>query len=76
MNKYTAEDLVLYLYNDNSLKFTAGIEQALEKDWTLREKLAVLKASKERLNKVVLSPRSEVILNILKYGLKKQVATI
>jgi hypothetical protein len=76
MSKYTVEDLVLYLYNDHSLKHKAGIETALESDWTLREKLAVLKASKERLNNIVTSPRSEVLLNVIKYATQKQVATL
>lgn len=75
MSKYSAEDLVLYLYNDESFNSKASIEEALEKDWTLREKFAVLKASKERLNKVVTSPRADVVLNILQYALNKQVAT-
>lgn len=75
MSKYTAEDMVLYLYNDHTPKFKAGIEEALERDWTLREKLAVLKASKERLNTLITSPRAEVLLNVIKYATQKQVAT-
>ena len=68
MTNFTPEDLLLYLYKESSLKKTAAIEKALEKDWTLREKLAVLKASMERLDKITESPRTEVVLNVLNYA--------
>ena len=66
MTKFTPEDLLLYLYKETSLQQTAEIEEALVNDWALREKLAVLKASMQRLDKLVVTPRTEVILNVLK----------
>lgn len=74
MHHYTPEDLLLYLYNEASPDITAGIEEALKNDWTLREKLAVLKTSKERLNSIVEPPRTEVVLSILHYAAQKQAA--
>ena len=68
MHSYSPEDLLLYLYKETSPEMTAGIEEALKKDWTLREKLTVLKTSMERLNPITISPRTEVILNVLKYA--------
>ena len=68
MTNFTPEDLLLYLYNEGTSKKTTAIEKALEKDWTLREKLAVLKTSMERLNKIKESPRTEVVLNVLNYA--------
>ncbi|MBD0332495.1 MAG: hypothetical protein ICV66_07555 [Chitinophagaceae bacterium] len=69
MHKYSPEDLILYLYKETSRETTASIEEALDKDWTLREKLAVLKSSMERLNTIALeSPRTEAVLNILRYA--------
>jgi hypothetical protein len=68
MHHYTPEDLLQYLYKETSQIETAAIEDALQKDWTLREKLAVLKASMERLNSALEKPRTEVILSILKYA--------
>ena len=65
MTKFTPEDLLLYLYKETSLQRTAQIEKALAKDWALREKLAVLKASMQRLDKLVEAPRTEVVLNVL-----------
>jgi hypothetical protein len=68
MTNFTPEDLLLYLYKETSAKKTNAIEAALEKDWTLREKLAVLKASMQRLDKITESPRTEVVLNVLNYA--------
>ena len=69
---YTPEDLVLYLYKETSPEETTAIEHALLNDWTLREKLAVLKTSMERLDSLKASPRTEVILNILRYASRDQ----
>ena len=73
MTNFTPEDLLLYLYNETSASQTNAIEAALEKDWTLREKLNVLKASKQRLDKLTVSPRTEVVLNVLNHA-KEQTA--
>jgi hypothetical protein len=73
MTNFTPEDLLLYLYKETSAKQTDAIEKALHNDWTLREKLNVLKASMERLDKITLSPRTEVVLNVLNHA-KEQVA--
>ena len=68
MTNFTPEDLLLYLYKEISVKKTKAIEKALQNDWTLREKLNVLKASIERLDKITQSPRTEVILNVLNHA--------
>ncbi|MDZ4807214.1 MAG: hypothetical protein SGI96_02985 [Bacteroidota bacterium] len=68
MTNFTPEDLLLYLYNETSVKQKAAIEAALEKDWTLREKLTVLKTSMQRLDKITVSPRTEVVLNVLNHA--------
>ena len=65
MTNFTPEDLLLYLYKETSAEQTTAIETALEKDWTLREKMNVLKASMQRLDKIITSPRTEVVLNVL-----------
>jgi len=71
MNNFTPEDLLLYLYNEASSKQTIAIESALKSDWTLREKLAVLKTSMQRLDKITEAPRTEVVLNVLNYAREK-----
>ena len=75
MHNYSPEDLLLYLYKETNPEATAAIEQALQEDWTLREKLAVLKTSMERLNSIVVSPRTEVILNVLRYARQTEKVT-
>lgn len=62
----------MYLYKEASAEQVAAIEEALSKDWTLREKLAVMKTAMERLNNLTVSPRTEVVLNILKYAATQQ----
>ena len=71
MTNFTPEDLLLYLYKETSPQQTADIEEALKKDWTLREKLDVLKTSMQRLDKIVVSPRTEVVLNVLNNAREK-----
>jgi hypothetical protein len=68
MTNFTPEDLLLYLYKETSAKRAIAIEEALEKDWTLREKMNVLKASMHRLDKIITSPRTEVVLNVLNHA--------
>ncbi|MBI3139695.1 MAG: hypothetical protein HYZ15_14045 [Sphingobacteriales bacterium] len=68
MTNFTPEDLLLYLYKETSSAQTKAIEKALEKDWTLREKMSVLKASMQRLDKIKESPRTAVVLNVLNYA--------
>jgi hypothetical protein len=68
MHNYAPEDLIRYLYKETSPDENVEIEERLDKDWTLREKLAVLRASFERLNTIIQSPRTQSVLNILKYA--------
>lgn len=68
MTLFTPEDLLLYLYKETSDQQTTAIEAALEKDWTLREKLEVLRDSMKRLDKITVSPRTEVVLNVLNHA--------
>jgi hypothetical protein len=70
MTTFTPEDLLLYLYKETSEEQTTAIEDALKQDWTLREKLAVLKTSLERLDGIKKSPRTRIVLNILNYARK------
>jgi hypothetical protein len=76
MNTYTPEDLVLYLYDEMEAPRRVALEEALEIDWTLREKLGVLKTTLQRLDRTLESPRTEVILNILRYAASTQAQTI
>ena len=65
---YTPEDLVLYLYKETSPQQTIAIEETAQTDWALREKINVIKASIEKLENITVSPRVEIVLNILNYA--------
>ena len=71
MANFTPEDLLLYLFKETSAEQTIAIENALKMDWTLREKLVVLKTSLERLDGIKKSPRTRIVLNVLNYARKK-----
>ncbi|RYY64412.1 MAG: hypothetical protein EOO12_09740 [Chitinophagaceae bacterium] len=68
MHQYTPEDLLRYLYHEMNGEESAALDTELARNWALREKLAVLKTAHERLNAIIESPRTEVILNVLKYA--------
>ena len=72
MTNFTPEDLLLYLYKETSDNQNVAIEAALKNDWTLREKLYVMKTSMQRLNKIKENPRTEVVLNVLNYARIKE----
>ena len=75
MYNYNPEEILLYLYKESSPELTMSIEEDLKKNWALREKLAVMKTAMERLNNLTVSPRTEIVLNILRYAQKKEVST-
>lgn len=76
MANFTPEDLLLYLYNEMEPASRLELEKALETDWTLREKLGVLKTSMQRLDRLVQSPRTEVVLNILRHASQQLPAAV
>ena len=76
MTNFTPEDLLLYLYKESTPEQTDAIEAALKNDWTLREKLSVLKTSMQRLDKIKQTHRTEVVLNILNYAKEKSEQTV
>ena len=65
MTNFTPEDLLLYLYKETTAVETVAIEAALKQDWTLREKLEVLKLSMQRLDKITVAPRTEIVLDVM-----------
>lgn len=71
---FTPEELIQYMYKETSTEKTRAIDEALLNDWTLRDKLEVLKASSDCLDKIVESPRTEPVLNVLNYARESAVA--
>jgi hypothetical protein len=76
MTLFTPEDLLLYLYKESSPELTAAINAALNEDWTLREKLLVMQSSVDELDKVIVAPRMEIILKVLKYARETAVESV
>lgn len=70
MHSFTSEDLLQYLYGETSTAKTAAIKTALQNDWSLQEKLALLNTSKLELDTLKFSPSVTSINNILKYAEK------
>ncbi len=69
MVQITQDDLLQYLYNELSPEKTSQIQQSLENDTELRERLTVLKAAKNRLEKIkLISPDSRSVDNIFNYS--------
>ncbi len=69
MPKFTTEDLLLFMYNEMSNSEKSAVEQELESNWALREKLQVLKESEQRLQKLKLqTPRLQTIDAIMEYA--------
>ena len=70
MTLFTPEDLLRYLYKESSPELTAAIQVALTENWTLREQLEELQTSVNQLDteKLVLSPRMEVVFRVLQYA--------
>ena len=65
---FTPEELIQYLYKETSPARTAQIEEALQHDWTLREKLEVLKNTLQLIDRPLESPRTEAVMNVLNYA--------
>ena len=65
---FTPEELIQYLYKETSPARTAQIEEVLQHDWTLREKLEVLKNTVQALDRPLESPRTESVMNVLNYA--------
>lgn len=75
MPNFTPEELIQYLYGEVSQEKVVEIEKALQNDWSLQQKLSVLKESHQLLGTVKLQqPRKQAISAILNYA--KQTAEI
>lgn len=72
MKKFKEEDLILYLYKDCSPSSRAAIEEALELDIELKDRLQVLSRTIRQLNRLKLtSPSKQSIKAILKHAERK-----
>lgn len=69
MANITQDDLLNYLYKEGSAEKIEYIEQLLETDIDLQERIEVLKTAKSRLDKIkLMSPSSRSVDNIFNYA--------
>jgi hypothetical protein len=68
MSTITTEDLIQYLYKDTSIPQALAIEKAVAENWTLREKMDVLKDSMRRLDGSIEAPRRKAVDFLLNYA--------
>ena len=69
MRNFTPEELIQYLYGEATQEMVIAIEAALQVDWSLQEKLAVLKESQQQLGSIKLEqPRRQSLAAILDYA--------
>ncbi len=71
MDKYTREQLMLYLFEEASPILKQSIDQALKEDFELQSEINMLKRSKkqlEKLEKIQVSPSEKTINTILQYA--------
>lgn len=72
MNQITHEDLLRYSYGETSHQKSALIEEALRKDFKLRESFEELKSMQQSLDTLKASPSDAVMQRIFKYAASKQ----
>jgi hypothetical protein len=69
MHSFTPEDLLEFHYGEMSESMAQNLKEALQKDWTLREKMRVIREATSRLDKSYFSPRAEVLDHIVAYAM-------
>ncbi len=68
---FTTEDLLEYMYNEMKPEHSAQLEEALQNDWALQQKLGVLREAQQKLKATPLrSPRTSTVSAILRYAEK------
>ena len=71
MEKYTREQLMLYLFEEASPILKQSIDLSVKDDFELQREINMLKRSKnqlEKLGKIPVSPSEKIINTILQYA--------
>jgi hypothetical protein len=69
MQNFTPDQLTAYLYGETDAVTSQKIEKAVQTNWTLHEKLKVIAASVNRLDKMpLLSPSEKTVENLIAYA--------
>ena len=76
MKSFSPEDLLEFYYGEMPPERSQELKERLINDWTLQEKLEVIKEAAQRLEKSLESPRVESIHFIMEYAAAHSSATI
>lgn len=69
MQNFTSEVLMQYLYGETSYEQTMVVEKALQYNWSLQEKVNIIRNSMNMLNSCPLpQPRKQTITAIMDYA--------
>jgi anti-sigma factor RsiW len=69
MHNFTPEDLIQYLYGEMEATTASALETAVANDWALNEKLKVIAAAVNRMDKMpLLSPDTKILDRILEHA--------
>ncbi len=71
MHNFTPEDLLEFYYGEMPESIAADLRIQLETNWSLKQKLSVIDEAATRLNKSIISPRTEVVDRIMVYASKQ-----
>ncbi len=74
MPNFTPEDLLLYDAGELDEIHRNAISEELKINWSLREKMHVLREAASRINAIKLhSPRKQTVQSIIRYAMRKSV---
>jgi hypothetical protein len=76
MKDFSPEDLLEYYYGEMNTEKSRKLEERLVIDWTLREKLEIIKEACEKLDKSLEPPRKKSVDFIIEYAEAHLSATI
>ena len=65
---YSANDFILYLYNETGLEDSVFIQQAIDHDEVVAEEFSQLVSVHQLLDKVTFSPDPSVVESLLAYS--------
>lgn len=71
MTNFTTEDMIRFLYNELQQEAANEFNEALAKDWNLKERFKALQEAMTGLEGVQFSPSSKVLDNIMHYAEEK-----
>jgi hypothetical protein len=68
MTNFTPEDMIRLLYNEMTAEEAKSLLQAMENNWSIKEKYEVLKEAISNLDTLHYSPRPQSIQAIMQYA--------